>query len=104
MSKFSFPQRKDPATEPPVDPAALAAFAAGAKDRPGEQKPWDRHDPSDSPRYNVSVRLNDYQLAMLRYVAEAQETSQQKILRKHLLPAIEQLAETIHAERQVKST
>jgi hypothetical protein len=34
-----------------------------------EQRPWEEHDPKAPPRHNVSVRLNDYHLAMLQYVA-----------------------------------
>jgi len=41
----------------------------------------------------VSVRLNDRHLEMLRYLSEVLDTSQQRILRKHLVPVIEHLAE-----------
>ena len=81
--------------EPEIDPAALEAFAAGAKDRQGAAEalpPWASFDPNDKPRYNVAIRLNDYQLAMLRYLAEARDTSQHKLLQKHLLPILKQLA------------
>jgi hypothetical protein len=99
MSKFSFPKaQKDAEPELQVDPSKLQAFAAGARDRQG-QRPWDEHDPKAPPRHNVSVRLNDYHLAMLQYVAEAMDTSQQKILRKQLIPTIETMAEETYAKR-----
>lgn len=100
MSKFTFPTRKDRDEEPDIqiDPGNLQAFAAGARDRQG-QRPWDEHDPKAPPRHNVSVRLNDYHLAMLQYVAEAMDTSQQKILRKQLIPVIETMAEEAHAKQ-----
>ena len=45
------------------------------------------------PRHNVSVRLNDYQLEQLRWLARQADTSQQKVLKKVLVPAIEQMVE-----------
>ncbi|MGH8626668.1 MAG: hypothetical protein ACREYC_15845 [Gammaproteobacteria bacterium] len=98
MSKFSFPRKEqDQEQDIQVDPGKLEAFAAGARDRRG-QRPWAEHDPKAPPRHNVSVRLNDYHLAMLQYVAEAMDTSQQKILRKQLVPVIETLAEETYAK------
>ena len=101
MTKFTLPARKAPEAkgEPPdVDPAALQAFADGAREKSLETEadppPWSGFNPKDAPKYNVSVRLNDYHLEMLRYLAEAHDTSQQKILRKHLVPLIERLAES----------
>jgi len=109
MSKFSLPskQGKDGKPEnPPVDLSALQAFAAGAKEKSLEvetgERPWGKFDPKDAPKYNVSVRLNDCHLEMLRYVAEAQDTSQQRILRKQLIPLIEKLAEAAFEESKVK--
>ena len=109
MSKFSLPTKKGKDGEPEapaVDLSALQAFAAGARDKSLDMeaagRPWARFDPKDAPKYNVSVRLNDYHLEMLRYVADAQDASQQRILRKQLIPLIEQLAEEIFKESQVK--
>ena len=107
MAKFTLHQpNPTPAVEPDIDPAALEAFAAGAKDRLGvaeELPPWGSFDPNDRPRYNVAIRLNDYQLAMLRYLAEARDTSQHKLLQRHLIPILKQLAletfETQSAQR-----
>lgn len=96
MAKFTLNQLPSiPVMEPEIDPAALEAFAAGARERQvadGEWPPWERFDPSDKPRYNVAIRLNDYQLAMLRYLAEVRDTSQHKLLQKHLIPILKQLA------------
>jgi len=86
MSKFSLPKEE----ESTVDTEALRAFAAGAKEhKVDEPLPWQFHDPEDSPRYNVTVRLNDYHLEQLRWLAKQYDWSQQKVLRKLLLPAIE---------------
>jgi len=100
MSKFSLPSVKQadkPTVVPEVDVAALAAFAAGAREKALDleqvERPWVQFSPDDPPKYNVSVRLNDHHLEMLRYLAKAHDTTQQRILRKHLVPIIEQLAE-----------
>ena len=94
MAKFNL-HPLPPRGEAPIDPAALETFAAGAKERQtadGSLPPWAVFDPQDKPRYNVAIRLNDYQLAMLRYLAEARETRQHKLLQKHLMPVLKQLA------------
>lgn len=88
MSKFSLPTDD----EPKVDHDALRAFAAGAKEhRADEPLPWEPHDPEAVPRHNVSVRLNDYQLEQLRWLAKRQDVSQQKILKRIVIPAFEEL-------------
>jgi hypothetical protein len=97
MSKFTLqnPTRRPTTPEPEVDPAALEAFAAGAKERrvaEGELPPWEKFDPNAKPKHNVSVRLNDYQLEMLRYLADSQEISQHKILHKQLIPVLKRMA------------
>jgi len=100
-SKFTLPTKKGGGAKqdtPEVDPTILQAFAAGAREKsldiPGEtaNPPWGQFDPKAVPKHNVSVRLNDYHLEMLRYLSEALDNSQQRILRKHLIPIIEKLA------------
>lgn len=103
MAKFSLPfsKRGDvaAATErlPAVDLTALEAFAAGARvvaapladpDTP----PWAGYDPSARPKYTLSLRVNDYHLAMIRHIAEREDTTQNRLLRRLLLPEIEALA------------
>ncbi len=85
--RFSLPIDK----EPEVDLDALREFAAGAKDHrtQAEPLPWAAHDPAALPKYSVAIRLNDYHMAMLRYLAEKEDRSQQKILRSLLLPGLE---------------
>ena len=95
LAKFTLNLPNPTPIEPEIDPTALEAFAAGAKERriaDEELPPWESFDPSDKPRYNVAIRLNDYQLAMMRYLAEARDTSQHKLLQRHLIPILKQLA------------
>jgi hypothetical protein len=99
--KFSFPDpKRDMTADLTIDTDKLEAFAAGAKER---KRPWDKYDPKALPKHNVSVRLNDYHLEMLRYLAEDMDMSQQKILRKHIVPVIEQLAEQAYMDRSSKA-
>lgn len=103
MSRFSLPTTEKTLFEdlPPVDPNALREFAAGAKDHRADQEPlpWDKFDPDALPKNNVSVRLNDYQLAMLQYLAKRSEVSQQKILNRILIPSIEEQAQESASRR-----
>lgn len=95
MSGFSLPKDND---EPTVDLDALREFAAGAKKHRADQEspPWEAHEPGAIPRHNVSVRLNDYQLEMLRYLAKKSDVSQQKVLNRILVPAIEEQAKELY--------
>lgn len=88
--------QQPPEAEPEVDPVALEAFAAGARERRGaneEPPPWEQHNPAAVSKYNVTIRMNEHQLAMLRYLTEVQETSQSKFLQKLVLPMIKPMAE-----------
>ncbi len=104
MAKFSLP---NPAPAPAIDPVALEAFAAGAQERhvtAGDLPPWAAFDPQEKPRYNVAIRLNDYQLAMLRYLADVRDMSQHKLLQKHLMPMLKQQALDAWASRESTSS
>lgn len=96
QSKFKLPSGADKlrrAEVPEVDPKALEQFAAGAKDRRGPEAPlWEPHDPRAKPKYSVSMRLNKYHLEMLRFLSEIEDVSQNRILRRQLLPIIEKMA------------
>jgi hypothetical protein len=100
MSRFNLPTAAKTAVDelPQVDPDELREFAAGAKehrtDRPAP--PWDGLDPESVPKHNASVRLNDYQLEMLRFVAERKDVSQQKVLNRILIPALEKQAKELY--------
>jgi hypothetical protein len=78
-----------------VDPDALREFAAGAKEHRTKQEPppWEQFDPDELPKYSISIRLNDYHMVMLRYLAQQEDRSQQKILRGILIPGLEEKAE-----------
>lgn len=86
MPKFSRPKR--PSTE---EPEGLKAFAAGATVRSVNkpEKPWEAFDPDAPPTKGMNLRLNEYELALLRFVAAEEDRSAQKTLRRLVLEALE---------------
>ena len=101
MSKFSLPfgkvANKPGPRVPDVDLSALEAFASGARSidttlADPESPPWVGLDRNAPPKNTLSIRVNDYHLAMIRKIAEAQDTTQNRLLRRLLLPTIEDLA------------
>lgn len=65
-----------------------------AKTRPSQRA---RHAPDedprkhDVPRYTFNLRLNDYELELLRSLADEQRESMQKIVKSGLIPYLEGL-------------
>jgi len=79
------------------DEQEVAKFAAGAVQRRSSAtpKPWEAFDPKAKPSTGMNLRLNEYQLALLRYIAEAEDRSVQKTIKRLLILAAEQAAEDI---------
>jgi len=50
--------------------------------------PWEQYDPDDNPTKNVSIRLNQYELEILRYMATEADISQSKLLRRMVIPVL----------------
>lgn len=72
----------------PDDPK-LKAFAKGAKTRTVEADAGTDLDPKAKPNKTLTLRLNDYQLELLRRVSEQESRSIQKTLVWHLVPLLE---------------
>ena len=107
MAKFTLHNPTATPPVPEVDPAALEAFAAGARERQSTEAavpPWEQHDPNAIPRYNVSIRMNDYELEMLRYLAKVKGISQHKLLSQHVMPLLKQMAVAAFEAERAKST
>ena len=83
-----------PATPPDVRPASPVTAPAKAS------SPRTRHssdeDPRkyDVPRYTFNLRLNDYELELLRSLADEHRESMQKIVKNGLIPYLEALRKT----------
>jgi hypothetical protein len=71
-------------TQLPPRPAATVAVATGAcRTEPA-------HDPTAKPNTGLNLRLNDYQLELIRELAAREERSMQQVIRRTLIPAIEE--------------
>ena len=75
------------------------AFIAGAnEDDRAPDRPWEVFNKKDVPRTTFNLRLNDYELTLLRWLAEQRDESMQKIAKRALIPALEQLARETTAD------
>jgi hypothetical protein len=75
------------------------AFIAGAnEDDHTHDLPWEAFNKKDVPRTTFNLRLNDYELTLLRWLAEQRDESMQKIAKRALIPALEQLAHETTAD------
>jgi hypothetical protein len=66
-----------------------------SKTRPtqrGRRAPSEDPRKHDVPRYTFNLRLNDYELELLRSLAEEQRESMQKIVKNGLIPYLEELS------------
>lgn len=84
-------------SEPVTKAIETERSASLPKARPA---PRARHEPSedprkhDVPRYTFNLRLNDYELELLRSLADEQRESMQKIVKNGLIPYLEGLHKT----------
>jgi len=98
MSRFKLPKHNE---VPEVDPAKVEAFAAGATEKriptqaESETLPWLTFDPKARPTSGLNLRMNDYELALVRYIAQAEDRSMQKIIKRLLVPALEEKAQEL---------
>jgi len=66
-------------------------FIAGAeRDDPG--RPWEAWDKKAPPHTTFNLRLNDYELTLLRWLAEQRDESMQRVAKRQLIPVLEKLA------------
>jgi hypothetical protein len=56
-------------------------------------RPWDAYDKKAVPRTTFNLRLNDYELALLRHLAAQRDESMQKVAKRALIPMLEQLVQ-----------
>lgn len=73
-----------------ADPETFITAVRG--DDPSLARPWETLDKKAVPRTTFNLRLNDYQLTLLRWLAEQRDESMQKLAKRLLIPALEQLA------------
>ena len=70
------------------------AFITGAEREPVEPHgSWKSYNKKAVPRTTFNLRLNDYELGLLRWLAEERDESMQRVAKRVLIPALEQLAD-----------
>jgi len=75
-----------------VDKEALQAFAKGALERDTRNKKtnqWQNEDPYALPDYNFRLRLNKYQIGLLKHVAKMEKRSLSNMIKSILLNELE---------------
>ena len=73
----------------------VAAFVQGTLHEGSLDLPWGSLDPKAKPTSGINLRLNEYQLALLRFVAEHEDRSQQQVTKRMLVPSLEARAQEI---------
>ncbi len=84
MSKFKSQPQSSPAT--PL--AAVDRFVAGASHREAPAA----LDPGAKPTLGINLRLNEYELDLLRRLAKADDRSIQRTIKRLLIPAARKAA------------
>lgn len=75
-----------PETGKPETPPPSTSRRARAR------RPWEAHDPKATASKAFNLRLNDYELELLRAVSHAEFCSQQALVKRILVRALEQAA------------
>ena len=71
------------------------SFINAADDHSSASSPnlWEVHDKKAVPRTTFNLRLNDYELALLRHLADQRDESMQKVAKRALIPVLERMIE-----------
>ena len=80
----------------------VSAFVQGTLHEGGAGWSWAGLDPKAKPTSGINLRLNEYQLALLRFVAEHEDRSQQQVTKRMLVPALEARAQEIADDQTTK--
>ena len=75
-----------------IDKEALQAFAKGALEHDASDKkisPWQNENPYALPDYNFRLRLNKYQIGLLRHAAKIEKRSLSNMIKSILLNELE---------------
>ncbi len=84
--------------------AELKTLTDRALERPEDKEPEPEGrtdmDPESKPTTGIVLRLNEYQMEILRYVADADGRSMQKTLKRIVIPELEDRARRIEEEEE----
>lgn len=103
------PEKNSSASVPPPQSDVLPKLMIGASPENAVPAPLSkarstprvRHAPDedprkhDVPRYTFNLRLNDYELELLREIADGKRDSMQKIVKAGLIPYLEELRKSL---------
>ena len=73
----------------------VTAFVQGIRYEGNPDLPWAGLNPKSKPTSGINLRLNEYQLALLRFVAKHEDRSQQQVTKRLLVPILEARAQEI---------
>jgi hypothetical protein len=82
-----------------IDKNALKAFARGALEHDtsiNKLDEWQNEDPSALPDYNFRLRLNKYQIGLLKHVAKIEKRSLSNMIKAILLSELEKYLNKNH--------
>jgi len=94
VSKFKAMPTRLPETAAKVD--EVARFAKAAQSRSLDLAPATAAEKDAKPTNGINLRLNDYELELIRQVAKLHDRSIQKTIKRILIPALEQELERHH--------
>ena len=80
-------------SSPPKNDKAAAFIGDDDERAAAPPLPWDAYDKKAVPRTTFNLRLNDYELALLRHLAAQRDESMQKVAKRALIPVLEQLVQ-----------
>ena len=73
-SKFAL-EIENEVPEEKIDKNELKKFATGLLDYKKDTSSWQQENPDEMPSYNFRLRLNKYQMGLLRHVANLEQRS-----------------------------
>ena len=76
----------------PETPDAWVSEAPLKSTAADPERPWEAFDPKEAPCTTFNLRLNRYELELLRVVADKQRRSQQQTAKSILIPALRRAA------------
>lgn len=82
-----------------IDKEALKTFAKGALDHSIATRKlmyWQDEDPNALPDYNFRLRLNKYQIGLLKHVASIEKRSISNMIKSILLNQLEKYTRSTH--------
>lgn len=96
-----------PKLAPEATPAMEREFVEAARTHsvpvPRQALEWQSLDPEQQPTRGINVRFNEYELGLLRYLAERQDRSVHKIIKRLLIPAAHELLAEVNSLQESDS-